>query len=89
MSNKNEHIVLVDLQNGTFIGEFTPVSGTGRSAAEGVKQVLIKKGIPIQGGDSTAANCGYKDGSFSWFEEICFTAFHWNVCLCHLVELPL
>ena len=93
-SKKKEHLVVVDLEHRCFIGEFIPSSGSGRAEAEGVKLMLIKKGIPIQGiklicGDSTNANCGFKDGSFAWMEELCEKAFHWNVCLCHLVELPL
>ena len=92
--NKKEHIVLVDVEHGSFIGEFMPENGTGKEVAEGVRSKLIEKGIPIERiqfiiGDSTNSNTGYKEGSFSWFEEVCGKTFQWTVCIYHLLELPL
>ena len=39
--------------------------------------------------DSTTSNTGYKDGCLQWLEELCHTTFHWCICTCHLLELPL
>ena len=43
--NKREHVVLVDMQNRSFIGEFIPKSGCGKDKAEAIKAKLIEKGI--------------------------------------------
>ena len=60
---------MVDMENGSFLGEFIPEGGSGKEIAEGVKKKLIEKGIQIEKirlicGDSTNSNTGYKDGSW-------------------------
>ena len=91
---KTEHIVVTDMLNNSFIAEFCPDNGTGKSIASGVCTKVKEKGIDLNRvhficGDSTNSNTGYKDGSFSWFEEYSLKAFHWVICLSHLIELPL
>ena len=91
---KKEHITIVDMENKTFVGDFTTESGKGKVIAEGVKAKINENKIPLDNisiisGDSTNSNTGYKDGSFPWFEELSGKAFHWFVCVCHLAELPL
>ena len=64
------------------------------SVAKGVTEKLKQKGFDLSKifficGDSTASNTGYGSGAFSWFEEFGMKAYHWVLCVSHLIELPL
>ena len=91
---KQEHIVITDMENSSYIGNFCPEDGTGSVVAKGVTEKLKQKGFDLSKifficGDSTASNTGYGNGAFSWFEEFGMKAYHWVLCVSHLIELPL
>ena len=94
VKQSKEVIVVTDMENKEFIGEFRADSGKGNIVGQGVidkvhKKKLSMKDVKMLGGDSTSSVTGFKDGAFSWIEEFAGKAFHWIVCTSHLVELPL
>ena len=58
---KKEIITVMDAENESFIGDFQPDSGEGKTVAKGVMEKMVEKGILLLSilficGDSTAAN---------------------------------
>ena len=91
---KKEVITITDLENSSFVGEFSTESGKGKCVADGICKKLEEKNVDmnqlrILSVDSTVSNTGYKEGALSWIEEMTKKTFQWFICTCHLLELPL
>ena len=88
-----DHYVVTDATRESYVGEFTPQSGSGPGVGQGLvdfvdgQEGLSGDDLEAIGGDSTAVNTGNKGGAFAHIEKKLKRPLNWFVCLLHILEL--
>lgn len=91
---KEEHISVLQEPGSKYLGHVTPTSGSGRSIANAIVNLLNESGIGSDsllgiGCDGTVVNTGKKNGAIRFLELELKRPLQWLICQLHLNELPL